>query len=102
MPRSIKCHVSRGNKGRPIEASIYRESYSGRIAAVYNNDSTRFGAHHYCLIPKYGFRHKFDCDAVERFQVILVTDLVLPSVKRKAIIFTMDLSGKELSPTVRF
>ncbi|CDF38292.1 unnamed protein product [Chondrus crispus] len=62
--------VSRGSKGRPIEASVYRESYSGRIAAVYSNDSTRFGAHHYCLIPKDGFRHKFDCDAEERLQLI--------------------------------
>ena len=69
-PEYSATKLSWGHKGLPIEASVYRKSHSGHIAAVYSNDFARFGAHQYCLFLKDSFRHKFDCDAVERLQVI--------------------------------
>lgn len=38
--------------GRPIEAVVYRESYSGRLASVYHNNERFFKASKFILIPK--------------------------------------------------
>ena len=56
--------------GRAIQASVYRESFSGRIAAVYSNDERRFGAHKFCVIPKESYRNYFTSEQVEEVQVI--------------------------------
>ena len=68
----------RGSKGRTIEASVYKESYSGCIAAVYSNDPVRLGAHQYCLIPKNSFRHRFDGAAVEKVQLVIDNRVARP------------------------
>lgn len=42
----------------------------GRIAAVYSNDSVKFSAHKFCLVPKDGFRTKFTSKQVEEAQLV--------------------------------
>ena len=70
--RAVYCAMKPSSKrtGRALQASVYRESFSGRIAAVYSNDESRFGAHKFCVVPKEGYRSSFTSQQVEEVQVI--------------------------------
>ena len=56
--------------GRAIEASVYRESYSGRIAAIYHNDKARFCSTRFTLIPKEAYRYSNLNEKLEDMQVV--------------------------------
>lgn len=42
-----------------VQAATYRESYTSRIAAIYHNNQTIFGAHRFSFIPKNGYQQSF-------------------------------------------
>ena len=52
--------------GKKVQALLYREGYSGRIAAMYHNDVKNFGAHSYTLIPKDGYRELFSEEGAQQ------------------------------------
>eukprot|EP00178_Gracilaria_changii_P016681 TRINITY_DN479_c3_g1_i11.p1 TRINITY_DN479_c3_g1~~TRINITY_DN479_c3_g1_i11.p1 ORF type:complete len:1373 (+),score=138.00 TRINITY_DN479_c3_g1_i11:3191-7309(+) len=47
--------LAKERNGREVQALVYRESYSGRIASVYHNNRKLFGAHLFTLVPKTEF-----------------------------------------------
>lgn len=49
--------------GRDVEADVYMESFSGRIAAVYHNNVKVLGAHKFTLVPKNNFRGSLNVNA---------------------------------------
>lgn len=56
--------------GRPVEASVYCESCSGRIAATYHNNQSMFSASKYALIPHDAFRGERIIKPDQKFVVI--------------------------------
>ena len=48
-----------GYGGKSVQAVVYRESCTGRIAAFYHNNQRMFGAQKFSLIPKKGYRKSF-------------------------------------------
>ena len=63
-----------GTNGKIVEAFVYRESYSGRTAAMYHNDMHRFGSHTFTLTPKSGFRGAY-CEAdIIQFQKVYTSE----------------------------
>ena len=63
-----------GASGRTVEAFVYRESYSGRIAAMYQNDLSRFVSHTFTLIPKTGFKGVYCQDEITRVQQVFTRE----------------------------
>ena len=53
-------NVGGGVSRRQVEATVYRESYSGRIAAVYSNNERMFRSTKYTLVPRDNFRRHID------------------------------------------
>lgn len=61
--------VTRGN-GRTLEAAVCRESFSGRIAAMYHNNDRLFSMRKFTLIPRNSFRVGANHEKPEQLQTI--------------------------------
>ena len=72
-----------GASGRTVRAFVYRESYSGRIEAMYHNDLTRFGSHTFTLIPKTGFKGVYFQDEITRVQQVFTREPQLTRVSSR-------------------
>ena len=57
-------------KGRDIETSVYREAYSGRIAAYYHNNRRLFGSSKFTLVPRQAFRGEVDAKVLDELQTV--------------------------------
>ena len=53
--RSSYSAIKKSKKGRDVEACLYREAYSGRIAAYYHNNVRLFGSSKFTLVPRQAF-----------------------------------------------
>lgn len=62
-----------GSSERVVEAAFYRQSFSGRIAAIYHNDPKMFGATKFVLVPKGLFRGGLTASMIEELQVLYNT-----------------------------
>ena len=91
--RSAYAAVKKCKKGQDIEACLYREAYSGRIAAYYHNNRRLFGSEKFTLVPRRAFRGHRDASALEELQV--VHDVCEPTTVRG--ISTGDLSSRVIS-----
>ena len=77
MPVSEKCRaIYRAKRkmtaasGRTLEAAVYRESASGRVAVIYHNNERLFSTSKFTLIPRRTFRDGLDEAKMERIQTV--------------------------------
>lgn len=61
---------TKGTKGNNIQALVYRESYSGRVAAMYHNNLRLFGANRYTIVPQDRFRNACRDYDIEEAQIV--------------------------------
>lgn len=77
---SATCHPTGHERGN-IQAVVYRESYTGGIAAIYHNDQQLLSAHSFGLIPKNGYRQSFQAAELNQIREVYRSGR---SVKRAA------------------
>ena len=68
--RSLYSAIKKSRKGRNVEACVYREAFSGRIAAYYHNNERLFGSCKFTLVPHQSFRGHFEAKTMEELQVV--------------------------------
>lgn len=66
---SANCNI-RSQSGKTIQAIVYRQSFSGRIAAVYHNDTSLFSADNFSLVPKDTYRSAVSDTKINRRQIV--------------------------------
>ena len=68
--RAIFSATKQLKHGRRVEACVYRESFSGRIAATVNNNQEKFGSSLYTLVPREGPAHCQDENGIDLIQTV--------------------------------
>lgn len=56
--------------GRKEEAIVYRESFSGRVAALYHNNKQLFSSKKFTIVPREKYRGSFSLQKIEKEQII--------------------------------
>lgn len=68
--RAVYTATRKEKKGSSIEAVVYRESYSGRVAVMYHNCQQLFSRKKYTIVPQDRYRNICRRSQIEELQVV--------------------------------